>query len=84
MIQAVAARREQTVCISGLTGEGLPELLERVSGKLQVGGGAAVYLYVFCAKLTMSVYNEGLLELLERVSGKLQVGGYGMHLCVPK
>ena len=37
VICAVAARREQTVCISGLTGEGLPELLERVSGKLQVG-----------------------------------------------
>lgn len=36
MIRAVATRREQTVCISGLTGEGLSELLERVSGKLQV------------------------------------------------
>lgn len=42
-VRAVAARREQTVCISGLTGEGLPELLERVSHKLQVGGAGRVF-----------------------------------------
>lgn len=35
VVQAVALRREGTVCISGLTGEGLPELMERVSAKLQ-------------------------------------------------
>ena len=46
VIRAVAARREQTVCISGMTGEGLPELLERVSGKLQVG-------FAFATKVTV-------------------------------
>ena len=35
VVRAVAARREQTVCVSGLTGEGLGEMLERVSAKLQ-------------------------------------------------
>lgn len=35
VVRAVASRREGTVCISGLTGEGLPELMERVSAKLQ-------------------------------------------------
>lgn len=35
MVQAVATRRANTVCISGLTGEGLPDLLDRVSNKLQ-------------------------------------------------
>ncbi|KAL4857010.1 GTPase HflX [Chlorella vulgaris] len=35
VVRAVAERREQTVCVSGLTGEGLSELMERVSAKLQ-------------------------------------------------
>lgn len=35
VLRAVAARREQTVCVSGLTGEGLEELQERVSAKLR-------------------------------------------------
>lgn len=39
VVRAVAARREGTVCISGLTGEGMDELLERVSHKLQVRMG---------------------------------------------
>lgn len=34
VVRAVAGRREATVCISGLTGEGLPDLLERISAKL--------------------------------------------------
>lgn len=35
VVRAVAARREQTVCVSGLTGEGLPELVEAVSARMR-------------------------------------------------
>eukprot|EP00887_Chlorella_sp_A99_P002959 scaffold24.g2959.t1 len=35
MVRAVAAGRDSTVCVSGLTGEGLEQLLEGISSKLQ-------------------------------------------------
>lgn len=35
MVQAVAEKREQTVCISAQTGQGLPQLMELVERKIQ-------------------------------------------------
>ncbi|KAI7836581.1 hypothetical protein COHA_009542, partial [Chlorella ohadii] len=74
VIQAVAARREQTVCISGLTGEGLPELLERVSGKLQ---DSMVSVHVLVP------YSQGeLVDEIHRtgVVASADFGGSGVEL----
>ena len=35
MVQTVADKREGTVCISAQTGQGLPELLRLIEGKIQ-------------------------------------------------
>lgn len=37
MVQTVANKREETVCISAQTGQGLPELLQLIESKIQEG-----------------------------------------------
>ena len=66
VVRAVAARREQTVCISGLTGEGLPELLERVSAKLQ-DSMVAVHVLIPYAQgdLVDEIHRTGVVEATE-------------------
>ncbi|PRW33541.1 GTP-binding hflX isoform A [Chlorella sorokiniana] len=74
VIRAVAARREQTVCISGLTGEGLEELLEKVSGKLQ---DSMVSVHVLVP------YSQGeLVDEIHRtgVVASAEFGGTGVEL----
>jgi GTP-binding protein HflX len=66
VVRAVAARREQTVCISGLTGEGLPELLERVSAKLQDSMVAVHVLIPYSqGDLVDEIHRTGVVEATE-------------------
>ncbi|KAL4435425.1 hypothetical protein ABPG77_006187 [Micractinium sp. CCAP 211/92] len=66
VVQAVASRREGTVCISGLTGEGLPELMERVSAKLQDSMVAVHVLIPFAqGELVDEIHRTGVVNSTE-------------------
>lgn len=69
VVQAVASRREGTVCISGLTGEGLPELMERVSAKLQ-DSMVAVHVLVPYAQGGHKSRAKAPLRATRRLRGK--------------
>jgi GTP-binding protein HflX len=62
----VAARRQQTVCVSGLTGEGLPELLEGVSARMRDSMVAVHVLIPYAqGELVDEIHRTGVVAAAE-------------------